>query len=243
MSVNEKMTAISDAIREKTGGTEALTLDDMALAVPEVFDGGKRAEREYFWNSAINDNTSGAYRFAGRCWNDETFRPTKSITLTGNCTAAFNGTQITDIVTAMGKNKMIVTDVTSAGNMFSNSQITRCPYINLSGATNVSYLFSYCSNLATIDGITFPISTSANVSNAFQGCSKLADITEVGGEIVINGLNFSPCSKLSHDSLMRIINALKKDGSTHSITFGTTNLNKLTDAEKAIAIEKGWSLG
>ena len=30
MSVNEKMTAIADAIRSKTGGTAALTLDDMA---------------------------------------------------------------------------------------------------------------------------------------------------------------------------------------------------------------------
>lgn len=33
MSVNEKMTAIADAIREKTGGTELLGLDAMAQAI------------------------------------------------------------------------------------------------------------------------------------------------------------------------------------------------------------------
>ena len=40
MSVNSKMTAIADAIREKTGGTDALTLDGMAAAIPEVFAAG-----------------------------------------------------------------------------------------------------------------------------------------------------------------------------------------------------------
>ena len=33
MSVNSKMTAIADAIREKTGGTAPLTLDGMAAAI------------------------------------------------------------------------------------------------------------------------------------------------------------------------------------------------------------------
>lgn len=42
MSVNEKMTAIADAIRDKTGGTDALTLDDMAENVPKVFEAGKQ---------------------------------------------------------------------------------------------------------------------------------------------------------------------------------------------------------
>lgn len=40
MSVNEKMTAIADAIRAKTGGTEALTLDGMAEAIASIEAGG-----------------------------------------------------------------------------------------------------------------------------------------------------------------------------------------------------------
>lgn len=43
MSINEKMTAIADAIRAKTGGTDALTLDGMAAAIPEVFAAGRTA--------------------------------------------------------------------------------------------------------------------------------------------------------------------------------------------------------
>ncbi len=44
MSVNEKMTAIADAIREKTGGAEPLTLDGMALAIPSVYGAGETAK-------------------------------------------------------------------------------------------------------------------------------------------------------------------------------------------------------
>lgn len=40
MSVNEKMTAIADVIREKTGGTEKLTLDQMAEAIAGIEAGG-----------------------------------------------------------------------------------------------------------------------------------------------------------------------------------------------------------
>lgn len=40
MSVNEKMTAIADAIRAKTGGTELLGLDAMAQAIAALETGG-----------------------------------------------------------------------------------------------------------------------------------------------------------------------------------------------------------
>lgn len=40
MSVSSKMAAIADAIREKTGGTDALTLDGMAAAIAGIEAGG-----------------------------------------------------------------------------------------------------------------------------------------------------------------------------------------------------------
>lgn len=40
MSVNEKMTAIADAIRAKTGGTDTLTLDAMATEIESIESGG-----------------------------------------------------------------------------------------------------------------------------------------------------------------------------------------------------------
>lgn len=40
-TVNDKMTAIADAIRDKTDGTDALTLDGMAAEIPKVYEAGK----------------------------------------------------------------------------------------------------------------------------------------------------------------------------------------------------------
>lgn len=48
MSVNEKMTAIADAIRAATGGTAALTLDGMAAAIPAVRAAGKAQAEAVF---------------------------------------------------------------------------------------------------------------------------------------------------------------------------------------------------
>ena len=51
------------------------------------------------------------------------------------------------------------------------------------------------------------------------------------------------CVNLTHDSLMNVINeAGDVTSNPQTLTLGTTNLNKLTDEEKAIATNKGWTL-
>ena len=49
---------------------------------------------------------------------------------------------------------------------------------------------------------------------------------------------------LNHDSLIRVINNLVTlaSGTTATLTIGSYNLAKLTDAEKAVATGKGWTL-
>ena len=49
-------------------------------------------------------------------------------------------------------------------------------------------------------------------------------------------------NKLTHNSLMSIINNLAEVSTTKTLTLGSTNLNKLTADEKAIATNKGWTL-
>ncbi len=39
-SVKEKMTAIADEIRDKTGGTEKLTLEGIKNGIPQVYEKG-----------------------------------------------------------------------------------------------------------------------------------------------------------------------------------------------------------
>lgn len=59
MSVNEKMTAIADAIRDKTGKTEPLTLDGMASGVNEVYEAGQSSMVDE--SKIIEKTVSGAF--------------------------------------------------------------------------------------------------------------------------------------------------------------------------------------
>lgn len=59
MSVNEKMTAIADNIRAKTGGTEPLTLDGMAESIPEVYSAGQSSMVDE--SKLIPKTVSGSY--------------------------------------------------------------------------------------------------------------------------------------------------------------------------------------
>ena len=76
--------------------------------------------------------------------------------------------------------------------------------------------------------------------DAFGDCTSLTDL---GGFIGIKAnLDLSSCP-LTHDSIMNVINkAADVTASPATLTLGSTNLAKLTDEEKAIATNKGWTL-
>lgn len=106
--------------------------------------------------------------------------------------------------------------------------------------SSLQIAFQHQTILKEIKG-ALDLSECTNVTNAFNQCLALEDIEFVPNTIPIS-INFSSCSKLTHDSLMSIINGLATVTETKTLTLGTTNLAKLTDEEKAIATQKNWSL-
>lgn len=106
--------------------------------------------------------------------------------------------------------------------------------------TTISYFVYQAKNLVSILG-ALDLSQCTNVTSAFAAANALENIEFVPNTIPIS-ISFSACTKLTHDSLMSIINGLAVVVTTQTLTLGTTNLAKLTDEEKAIATEKGWSL-
>ena len=104
-------------------------------------------------------------------------------------------------------------------------------------STAMNTAFRSCVSLETInkivstDGVTF--------NNTFQGCGALQTVVFEG--VVSNNISFADSPLLTKESILCLFGCLAtKSGCT--VTLGTTNLEKLTDAEKAIATEKGWSL-
>ena len=126
------------------------------------------------------------------------------------------------------------------------SNLTRAPKIKITytGTLKHTSTFANCSKLVTIE--EFCVQKNHQYSTTFTNCTALENLN-VTGTIGQNGFDVKSATKLTHDSLMSIINALEDksadtSGTTWKVTVGTTNLNKLTNEEKAIATAKGWTL-
>ena len=84
-------------------------------------------------------------------------------------------------------------------------------------------------------------SIATDMVDMFLGCKSLTDL---GGFVGLKvDLKLYHCSKLTHESLLNVINkASDVTASPATLTLGSTNLAKLTDEEKGIATAKGWTL-
>ena len=77
-------------------------------------------------------------------------------------------------------------------------------------------------------------------TGAFTQSSNLEELQFTADSIIAAQIDVAHCVKLSHESLMSILYALK-DGANLTCTLGKLNLAMLTDGEKAIATQKGWT--
>lgn len=125
--------------------------------------------------------------------------------------------------------------------IFQQSQITDTlqPIIFQSGAA-VSDIFLSCTALVTIQPIT--VTSDITFSGWFSNCGKLTNITFTEDSQIGNNIDFSASPLLSKESIINIISVLVNTTTKKTLSLGATNLAKLTDEEKAVATEKGWTL-
>lgn len=199
-------------------------LQTIAENEQKVYDAGKQAEYDAFWDAFQDYGNPAKYTaaFRGYNWTDEIYNPKYPI----ECDPSSGATDAID-------------------GLFLYSQITdtKVPITYVpSTSTTASSVFSSAKKLVTIRKIT--VGTRLTYSGWFNGCTALTNLT-VAGTIGQNGFDVSKCTNLTHDSLMSIINALRDfsgTSTTKTVTLGSTNLEKLTDTEKVIATQKGWTL-
>ena len=84
----------------------------------------------------------------------------------------------------------------------------------------------------------------SNVTDMFRMLFACYSLTDLGGFVGLKcDIGLASCSKLTHDSIMNVINkAADVTAAPATLTLGSTNLAKLSDEEKAIATNKGWTL-
>ena len=117
--------------------------------------------------------------------------------------------------------------------------ITTIPAVNTSKVTSILRTFDNCMHLQSLPELDF--SNVTDTTWSFRDCSSLTDLEGFVG--LKTNLDLSYCTRLTHDSLMNVINkAADVTPSPATLTLGFTNLAKLSDEEKAVATAKGWTL-
>ncbi len=111
-------------------------------------------------------------------------------------------------------------------------RLKKIPFvIDSNKITSVRDMFYNCISLELLSGL--------------QNLGQSYDITKTS-DYVDYRLNLTDATKLTHDSLMNVINNLydiKTRGcNTQSLRLGNSNISKLTSEEIAIATEKGWTV-
>ena len=126
--------------------------------------------------------------------------------------------------------------VTTMYRMFRNCpNLTTIPAFDTSKVTWMVEMFSGCTNLTTIPA--FDISKVTKMGAMFSGCTNLTAIHMTG---MTADLNISSSTKFTREALVEILNNLGTSYGT--LTMGSTNLAKLTEEDKLIATNKGWTL-
>ena len=151
--------------------------------------------------------------------------------------------------------------VTNMKHMFTTSGLTTMPQLDTSNVASMEYMFYNCLKLTTIP--TLDTSNATNMQGMFANCSSLTSVGQLdGSKCTYFDSMFSNCSSLTsiglysftrsvnisstalgHDALVAFLNqAGTAFNSSQKITMGADKLALLSDEEKAIATNKGWTL-
>ena len=139
--------------------------------------------------------------------------------------------------------------------------MTKVPELNTSNVTNMSNMFYKCTSLENLQELD--ASKVNNVAYMFDNCNLLKNLggfknlgkayTKQSNDYGNYRLNLSTCKKLTHESLMNVINNLYDLNLTYDVAnggtlytqglvLGSTNTAKLTAEEIAVATAKGWTV-
>ena len=252
MALTDKLTAIGNAIRQKTGTAELIPLSDMPNEINSVHEAGyekgvgdgKQAEYDAFWDSfQYKDGalrTSYDYGFYG--WRGACFKPKHNLILSGQYnTYTFRHADLFDL-TEMTVDRGVAFDTSGAAKLnstFYQSTVGRIPPLDLSSCTSMQSTFANMLRRAgytTTDIVLRNLREDCTFANVFDGSVNLENIMIESGAIGQNGFNVSACTKLSKTSITSIVNALSENTSGLSVTLSKTAAENAfldTDGEQA----------
>lgn len=158
------------------------------------------------------------------------YNDTENVT---NMTSMFDSVYNINTIPLLNTSKVIY-----MSNMFSYcSKLTTIPLLNTSNVEQFGSVFYNCINLKVIPALN--LSKCNNLGNMFYKCNNLEEIHMVGMKV---NFDISASTKFTREALVEILNNLATVTTTKTLKMGATNLARLTDEDKLIATNKGWTL-
>ena len=249
MALTDKLTAIADAIRGKTGKTDGLTLDQMATEIAGIEAGGggsggdnaldyARTIYSLFEDSVVPNGTEIVVSFgskAGTTMDSEALAYfMRSLTGAKSVTVSCGGT------------------APDSMNMNSFARCANPDYtlerIDLSGAehllvvSNFTRCLEYRRGLKEVLG-TFDMTNCTTLANFAAQCTALETISFKAGTIKSN-ISIPNSPSLTDATIQNIIDGLADltGGTAQTLTLHATVGAKLTDAQKSAASAKNWTI-
>lgn len=248
--VNSDFLSIKNKIVEKGVEVEEGTrTSDYAAKVEQVYEAGKQAEYDAFWDKF---QPYGSYKqsyqacFGGKQWNADTLKPKYDVIVNSAIyTFAFNAMKV-DLVKyfeSIGR-KLDFSQNTNANGTFQGAAFTRLGGIYCKGV-NWHNCFNGCPNLVTIDewGDYDGGTISGGLTSTFTGCSALENIKVKG--TIIGNINFQWSTKLTKASITSIINALSSTTSGFTLTLSKTAKEAAFTTEEwnaLVATKSNWTI-
>jgi hypothetical protein len=219
---------------------------------------GKQVEYDAFWdNYQQNGNrTEYMYGFAGICWNSEKYKPKYPIVL--NHRSEFRNSNgmffLFDRELTKPPIEIHEGDIDFSGNIYTMNQMfqnANVAVVEMNAIPAILKSMTQTFAMTDMNGghrlHTIKIGVREETTydvNTFRSVA-LTNVSFVEGSVIGQNISFQYCDKLTKDSLLNIINVLKDYSGTTTTRTLTLHANAkaiLTDSEKAIATQKGWTI-
>lgn len=213
---------IVDAINDKGGHAESdmsfAELSNQIYAIPTGMEHVRSGYQLFMNNTTMTEIPAGL----------DVERLTSLYKMCYGCTALVN---VGELRTAN------ITDLRWV--FYGCSSLVNIDGIDTDSITSATEMFHGCSSLVTIHNDLDFSNVTEKIDDTFTSCKSLQNVSFKGTinvDIAMNG-----CQKLTVASLLSLLNALVP-GANKTCKIGTTNITKLTEEQRMIAINKGWQL-
>ena len=267
MSTQEnKIRAIIEKIWSKVKEPKAMSGDDIVDAINDVYTSGEDNGIDMMWEAITDDGKTNSYYERFYNWkiskrlfgSSRVVQPTSAVRMFYN-THKGDSNEVIDLGQIENEQGIVFdfSKTTGLQHTFNGADIDVVNVVDArnASATNALY-WTFSGVQGSGQGFGHPLVKRVNkfiigekTDRFYMTFYYATDLEHCvfEGEISKNGLELYQCNKIDHESLMSVINCLKDysndtSGTTWKVTFGATNLAKLTAEEKAIATGKGWTL-